>query len=45
MKINKIFLFTIIKEIKMLSKIYNYTNFDKIKPLFKDIRFLWEIVF
>lgn len=23
----------------MLSKIYNYTNFDKIKPLFKDIRF------
>ena len=22
-----------------MSEIYNYTNFDKIKPLFKDIRF------
>jgi len=23
----------------MLGEIYNYTNFDKIKPLFNDIRF------
>lgn len=32
-------------EARILGEIYNYTNFDKIKPLFNDIRFYIEIYF